>query len=100
MTANNKLLVAPILGVLLFSLSGCTMNSRALSAFSTTNSADTGKFKSAKITYENGDTKCFSNVEVYPYNNGGDDSTGGRLEIRKDKSVYVIPNNAQIDLKK
>ena len=100
MKISTKFGLVAVSGALLLSLSGCTMNSKAMSAFSTTNDADTGKFTSAKVTYENGNVKTFSNVKVYPYNNGGDDSTGGRLEIRKGNTVYVMPNNAQVELRK
>ena len=100
MKISTKFGLVAVSGALLLSLTGCTMNSKTMSTFSTTNDADTGKFTSAKVTYENGSSKVFKNVEVYPYNNGGDDSTGGRLEIRKGNTVYVMPNNAQVDLRK
>lgn len=100
MKISTKFGLVAVSGALLLSLTGCTMNSKAMSTFSTTNDADTGRFTSAKVTYENGSSKVFKNVEVYPYNNGGDDSTGGRLEIRKGNTVYVMPNNAQVELRK
>lgn len=100
MNKRKKISLFVVSGLLLLPLGGCTLNSDTLSTFHTTNSADTGKFKAVKVTYENGDVETFSDVEVFPYNNGGDDSTGGRLEVRKGKTVYVMPNNALVELRK
>lgn len=87
------LLVMPLL------LSGCTLNQGWMSFSTTTNSADTGEF--SKVTVINNKKKSvYYNAKVYPYNNGGDDSTGGRLEVRHDGVVTVVPNNAQVDLEK
>lgn len=95
---KSKLLVLPLVLLTGLTLSGCTLNSDFMSFSSTTNSADTGHFEVAKVTYESGKVKAYKNVKVYPYNNGGDDSTGGRVEIRKGNKVIVLPNNAQLEL--
>lgn len=79
-------------------LSGCTLPSWLNNVSTTTNDADTGKFDKVVVTYNDNHTKTFNRVEVYPYNNGGEDSTGGRVEIRQGKHVTVLPNDAQVEL--
>ena len=37
-------------------------------------------------------------LNFYPYNNGGNDSIIGRIEIRDNGSVFVMPNNVQLEL--
>lgn len=97
---TKKLVVLTTIAMAGLTLSGCTLNSKFMSFSSTTNSADTGHFSTVKVTYQNGKTRTFDDVTVYPYNNGGDDSTGGRVEIRDGGSVFVMPNNAQLELVK
>ncbi len=97
---NKRLLAVSSLALIPLFLSGCNINSKYMSAFSSTNSADTGDFKTVTVTNDRDQKTVYHDVTVYPYNNGGDDSTGGRLEVRHNGTVTVIPNNAQVDLKK
>lgn len=38
--------------------------------------------------------KVFNVMTIYPYNNGENDNTSGRVEIRDGRSVFVMSNNA------
>lgn len=93
------LLAALMLLVVPLALTGCTLPSGWLGATTATNSKDTGYFKKVIVTYNN-KRDTYQNVKVYPYNNGGDDSTGGKLEIRAHNRVIVLPDDAQVELYK
>lgn len=97
---KNRILIVSSLALGPLFLSGCNMNQEYMSVTSTTNSTDTGKFKTVTVTNDRDQKTVYRNVTVYPYNNGGDDSTGGRLEVRHNGTVTVVPNNAQVDLQK
>lgn len=96
----KKAIMACVLSLTALLLGGCTFNEHYMGFVSSTNGADTGKFKTANVTYENGKQKVFHNVKAYPYNNGGQDSTGGKIELRKGNSVYVLPDDAQVELRR
>jgi hypothetical protein len=97
---KKHVLVVSSLALIPLFLSGCNMNQRFMSATSNTNSTDTGKFETVTVTNDRGQKTVYHDVTIYPYNNGGDDSTGGRLEVRHGGTVTVVPNNAQVDLRK
>lgn len=97
---RKRVLAISSLALIPLFLSGCNMNQKYMSAKSVTNSADTGKFKTVTVTNDRDQKTVYHDVTVYPYNNGGDDSTGGRLEVRHSGTVTVVPNNAQVDLRK
>ncbi|WP_278843811.1 hypothetical protein [Limosilactobacillus vaginalis] len=97
---RKRVLAISSLALIPLFLSGCNMNQKYMSATTATNSADTGKFKTVTVTNDRDQKTVYHNVTVYPYNNGGNDSTGGRLEVRHNGTVTVVPNNAQVDLRK
>lgn len=95
---KNKLKVVVLVTLTAFTLSGCTMPGWFNSFNTNTNAVDTGYFSKVVVTYGNKDKAIYQNVKVFPYNNGGDDSTGGKLEIRKTNKVIVLPDDAQVEL--
>ena len=42
--------------------------------------------------------EVFNVMTIYPYNNGENDNISGRVEIRDNVPVFVMPNNAQLEL--
>ncbi|MBG0736900.1 hypothetical protein [Lactobacillus crispatus] len=96
----KKIKIVFLASIIAVMLSGCTMPGWWNSAMTNTNGIDTGHFKEVVVIYSDKSSKTYSDVSVYPYNNGGNDSTGEKIEIRQRGKVIVLPNDAQVELRK
>lgn len=96
----NKVIALTVLLLVPVTLSGCTMPSWWQSWKASSNSADTGKFEKVTVIEPDHTKVIYHNAYVFPYNNGGDDSTGGKLEVRHQGIVSVLPDDAEVQLQK
>lgn len=96
----KRIRVLLLVSIVAVMLSGCTMPEWFNNARTTTNAVDTGNFDKVIVTYTDKKIETYKNVKVYPYNNGGTDSTGGKVEIRQGSKVIILPDDAKIELQK
>lgn len=63
------------------------------------NNDDTGRFSKVIVNYANGKKKVFRDATVSSY---GDDrsAANNRVELQKDKTIVILPNDTEIELTK
>lgn len=63
------------------------------------NNDDTGRFSKVIVNYANGKKKVFRDATVSSY---GDDrsAANNRVELPKDKTIVILPNDTEIELTK
>lgn len=74
-------------------------NDKLISLSKSTNNDDTGRFSEAIVNYANGKKKAFRDATVSSY--GNERSTANnRVEIQKEKTIVILPNDTEIELTK
>lgn len=74
-------------------------NDKLISLSKSTNNDDTGRFSKVIVNYANGKKKVFKGATISSY--GNDRSTANnRVELQKDKTIVILPNDAEIELTK